>query len=220
MTPNAHQYSAQYLVDAHWFAIRYGADIPKRADITAAALDDALEYLILLERPEVGPLRLRIGGMSICDMIGQDVRGLPFRALFTPECQTDLEALVTQSLIQPAFIDVPVAGETLNGQIVPGMMSLRPLRDGAGAVTRAIGTLIFRSDMSSITGVRLQLGEALLTDIADLEEATPHTPPMIQTAVLRGTETPALYAIEGGNTSLKTASNADARAHLRLVSST
>jgi hypothetical protein len=144
-------------LDAHWAALCAGAGVPRRADINPSALHGALDHLLLLERPTEGPARLRIGGMQVCALMGHEVRGLPLRTLFVAESTPQIDACISQLLETPCLIDATLLAEQKDGQTVPGVLILRPLQDGSGHVTRAIGALVFELDIARCVGARLRL---------------------------------------------------------------
>lgn len=131
---------------AHWFSLREGRAVPDRVDITAAGLGPALDHAFILERIAPGAARLRLAGRHLIDLMGMEVRGMPFCALFNPGARGHLSDVVEAVFRGPQLAELtlrgPVAGA---GGAYPGFagrMLLMPLKSDLGDVTRILGCLV------------------------------------------------------------------------------
>lgn len=128
---------------AHWFSLRGGRLVPDRVDIGAAGLGPALDHAFILERIAPGAARLRLAGRHLIDLMGMEVRGMPFCALFNPPSRGRVSDVLESVFRGPQLADlalnVPAAG---HDTACPGRMLLMPLKSDLGDVTRALGCLI------------------------------------------------------------------------------
>lgn len=130
-------------VEAYWHGLRDGRDIPKRSDVDPRGIQDALENAFIIERIAPGIARFRLAGMHLNDLLGMEVRGMPFSAFFTPALRETLNEKVESVFSDPAIITFDLEGEGGYGKpALKGKMVLMPLTDDFGDVNRALGVLI------------------------------------------------------------------------------
>lgn len=129
---------------AHWFSLRAGRLVPDRVDIGAAGLGAALDHAFILERIAPGAARLRLAGRHLIDLMGMEVRGMPFCALFNPPSRgrvSDvLESVFRGPQLAELWLGAPASAP--GGREGSGRMLLMPLKSDLGDVTRALGCLV------------------------------------------------------------------------------
>lgn len=130
-------------VEAYWQGLRMGRIVPQRSEIDPRGIERALEYTFVLERIAPGLARFRLNGMHLNDLLGMDVRGMPFTSFFTPTARI----MVTDTL-ESVFDGPQVAELTLTAERGIGKppmdakVILLPLRSDLGEITRIIGCLV------------------------------------------------------------------------------
>lgn len=130
-------------VEAYWTALCRDGRLPARARIDPRGIEAALEHAFIAERIAPGAMRLRVGGTHLSDLLGMEVRGMPFSALFLPAARQALSALVAALFDRPALCRLRLHGPAGTGQ--PALQAhalLLPLHGEGGAVNRALGCLI------------------------------------------------------------------------------
>lgn len=193
MTDHDRGQAAQILsrLRAHWFSLRQGRVVPDRVDVTAAGLGPALDHAFILERIAPGAARLRLAGRHLVDLMGMEVRGMPFCALFNPRARGHLSDVVEAVFRGPQLAHMMLHAPLAAGGEVDGQMLLMPLKSDLGDVTRILGCLV-AEDVPARGPVRFDLGaeqfEALTPGGAVLP---PGTPPGLSPRPPRNTARPA-----------------------------
>lgn len=125
----------------YWESLRTGDDLPDRADVDPRALPGALANAFLIERVVPGITRFRLAGGLLSDMMGMDVRGMPFLSIIEPDGRTSLAPHVDRVFDDPGILDMALEGAASFGR---GRMSARltllPLRSLRG-VDLALGCM-------------------------------------------------------------------------------
>lgn len=130
-------------VEAYWAALCRDGRLPARAQIDPRGIEAALEHAFIAERIAPGEMRLRVGGAHLSGLLGMEVRGMPFSALFLPEARNVLAAQVAQGFDHPATCRIGLRSPAGFGQsALTGHALLLPLRGEDGAVNRALGCLV------------------------------------------------------------------------------
>jgi hypothetical protein len=82
------------LVFEYWDGLRGERAAPERGEIEPGALRHALADTFVLENEPIGPV-FRLAGTRLCALIGQELRGRAFTALWADvEAQGDMRRLV------------------------------------------------------------------------------------------------------------------------------
>ena len=89
-------------VRAYWEGLRTGAGLPRRNQIDPRGMADCLDKVFLIERIAVGHARFRLAGMALNDVMGMDVRGMPFSTLFEPVARTRVTHELEQVFTAPS----------------------------------------------------------------------------------------------------------------------
>lgn len=129
---------------AHWFALRAGRLVPDRVDIGAPGLGAALDHAFILERIAPGAARLRLAGRHLIDLMGMEVRGMPFCALFNPPSRGRVSDVLESVFRGPQLAALQLGAPAVapGGREGGGRMLLMPLKSDLGDVTRALGCLV------------------------------------------------------------------------------
>jgi hypothetical protein len=131
-------------IEAYWQSLRPAPDqLPRRADFDPRGVADLLHATMLLERIASGQVRIRLAGMSLCDLMGMDLRGMPLSALMTSESREGLAARLAQVFDGPAIAHLSLSGE--KGLLRPafeGELLILPMCGLSGAVDRALACLV------------------------------------------------------------------------------
>lgn len=127
---------------AYWEALREGGALPPRDRIDPRGIAGVLERAFLIERVAPGLARLRLAGTALADLMGMEVRGMPFSALFLPDARLRLAAALETVFSGPAILDARVEGETGWGRpAFAARMVVLPLTGAGLAVDVAIGAI-------------------------------------------------------------------------------
>ncbi len=128
----------------HWQDLRKGRIAPGREEIDPRAIEDVLERAFILQRAEAGAPRIRIAGMSLCDLLGMELRGMPATALFAPAARPDFLRILQGMHSRPAIVELSLAAEAGPGRTggATAAMLLLPLAGPRGQIDRAIGCLV------------------------------------------------------------------------------
>ena len=197
---------------AYWDELRGHRLAPRRSDLNPSRFGAALEHMFILEVVEGGPLRIRLAGTRLCDVMGMEARGMPARAIFAEGDQMRADNLFTEVVSHPACIDISLTATGEGGVEYAGGMILRPLADDFGEITRVLGCLVIEAPRFE-TDLALTLGSVR---IDTLREAGT-TPAIAGFAEGQATfDGPRLQSVQGGNRPVRQPLS---RAHLRVVSS-
>ncbi|QPH53366.1 PAS domain-containing protein [Pontivivens ytuae] len=206
---------SQHIIDSlgsYWERLRGDRLAPRRSEIDPRAFEDALEHMFILEDTAGAPLRIRLGGTRICDMMGMEVRGLPARALFNDGDRTRAQELMREVIDRPARVDLQLTASGRGMADAPARMILRPLCDDFGDITRILGCLVVETEQFGVE-TQLTIG-AIRLDTLRERAAIPR--PVAGFAQEQAAfQMPHLKPIDGGKAS--TERKPLSRAHLRVV---
>ncbi len=130
-------------IEAYWEGLRMGRLVPMRSEIDPRGIERALEYTFMLERIAPGLARFRLAGTHLNDLLGMEVRGMPFTSFFTPAARNIVTDTLERVFDAPQVAELELSAEKGIGK--PGMdarLILLPLRSDLGEVTRIIGALV------------------------------------------------------------------------------
>lgn len=130
------------LVEGCWQRLRRDGQIPARSDLDPREIEDALSHAFIAERVAPGHARLRIAGTHLSDLMGMEVRGMPFSALFEPDSRALLKARLEDVFARPAILRLDLrAPAGFRRGALAGRAVLLPMRNDMGDVTRLLGCL-------------------------------------------------------------------------------
>jgi hypothetical protein len=129
------------LVFEYWDALRGDRAAPERGEIEPGALRHALADTFVLENEPIGPV-FRLAGTRLCALLGHELRGRAFTALWPDvESQGDMRRLVQTVMDETAGAVAGLAGETQTGVPIYLELLLLPLRYRGRTHARVLGAL-------------------------------------------------------------------------------
>jgi hypothetical protein len=130
-------------VRGYWDALRVGGAIPRREQIDPRGMADCLDKVFLIERIALGHARFRLAGMALNDVMGMDVRGMPFSTLFEPVARTRIAQELEQVFTAPSVMEIWLEAERSTGRpALSARMMLLPVATKAGEPEQALGCLV------------------------------------------------------------------------------
>ncbi len=127
---------------AYWEALREDGALPRRHQIDPQGMAGALEHGFLIERVGAGLARFRIAGLAFHDLMGMDVRGIPFSCLFLGEARMPLQIELERVFHAPSILTMDLAspGHFARADLRARLIVL-PLAGGAERSDLASGCL-------------------------------------------------------------------------------
>jgi hypothetical protein len=198
----------------YWERLRAGREVPYRSEIDPRQFEDALEHMFILEHLGDGNIRIRLAGMSLCEMMGMELRGMSLRALMRVEDRGALESALAQVLSGPAVGHLSIEAHTPSGATRAAEMLLLPLRSDFGDISRILGCLRVKGLRDEDgTPLRFSIREASILPVVVRFPNVTAMPGMAEPAADFEHAQPALRTIEGG----AKRKSVRRKNHLRLV---
>ncbi len=153
-------------VRAYWDALRDGRAAPYRSEVDPRGIERSLEHAFVLERIAPQAARFRLAGMHLADLMGMEVRGMPFSTFFTPAARAEIGIILENVFSGPRTAELAIVAESgLGKPALQGRLILLPLRSDLGDVSRALGCLVTEGAIGRAPR-RFELRESLVTPIA------------------------------------------------------
>lgn len=130
----------------HWENLRDGQELPLRSDVDPRAMPDVLDSLFILERLNPDDIRVRIAGLTLCEMMGMEVRGQSPATFFGDKSRVRFAAVVTDVMNRPTIARLGLDTTDKMGNKATAEMILLPLRSDFGDVSRVIGCVTTPKD--------------------------------------------------------------------------
>ncbi|WP_157982148.1 PAS domain-containing protein [Oceanicella sp. SM1341] len=203
----------------YWEELRNGRAAPYRSEIDPRHFESALENMFILEHLGGSNVRIRLAGMTLCEMMGMELRGMSLRALMRMNDRVALDTALGQVLGGPCIAHLELDAHAPSGDHRPAEMILLPLRSDFGEVSRILGCLQVKGRLDTdVPPVRLSIRAANIRTIevkAGSEPGKPPRGPGFAEPAPGFAHAPAPFrAIEGGARKPGTERR---RGHLRLV---
>ncbi len=131
---------------SHWESLRINGELPLRADINPRQIPDVLDSLFIFERLNPQDVRVRIAGLSLCEMMGMEVRGQSPMSFFDESTRRRFAAVVADVLDRPTIARLWLDTVDKMGNKARAEMILLPLRSDFGDVSRVIGCVTGPAD--------------------------------------------------------------------------
>lgn len=129
------------LVFDYWDTLRGERSAPERGEIEPGALRHALADTFVLENEAIGPV-FRLAGTRLCALLGRELRGRAFAALWPDvESQGETRRLVQTVMDETAGAVAGLQAETSTGASVHLELLLLPLRYRGRTHARVLGAL-------------------------------------------------------------------------------
>lgn len=200
---------------AYWEGLRVNDAIPSRAQISPRGIEAALASTFLLERVAPGIARFRIAGMDLADVMGMEVRGLPFSSMFCPAVRNDMALRLEQVFQSPAILTMDLVAERGIGRpALSGQLLALPLRDDQGRIAMALGCIVLSGKLGR-SPRRFEIARSALTRLATPTLAQPRPAPTIPAPKL--VENAKRHAFAEAAAQYETAQQAPGKPYLRLV---
>jgi hypothetical protein len=206
----------------YWDGLRLGRIVPPRMALDPAEMRPLLQQAAILEHPRPGTVRIRLAGARISALMGMEVRGMPFRALFDLADRARATQEVERALAEPAVLLLDVVTPAPRYGVPPvlrAQIAVLPMSGADFSITRGLFVMgdtggaepgapqpenPHRWSLSAVERVPLRVGEPLLS-LETVGTAAPATPaPLAETADEDESEERGLLArarfrvIEGG----------------------
>lgn len=135
-------------VVAYWEGLRAGRQVPMRSEVNPRGIQNALEYSFILERVAPGMARFRLAGQHLSDIMGMEVRGMPFTSFFTPAARKAAGDALEAVFQGPEIAELSLLCETGIGKPkLDAKIVLLPLRSDLGDITRVLGCFVSVGDI-------------------------------------------------------------------------
>ena len=127
-------------VRAYWEGLRDGKRLPRRDQIDPRGMSGALGQVLMLEQVATGMARIRLGGMTVNDLMGMEVRGMPLSALFDPMARRALEDVLRRVFTGGVAATLVLEAERgLGRPALAGRMLVLPVLADDGRPDLALG---------------------------------------------------------------------------------
>ena len=126
---------------SHWESLRINGELPLRADIDPRQIPDVLDRLFIFERLNSQDVRVRIAGLTICEMMGMEVRGQSPMSFFRESTRAQFATVVADVLDQSMIARLQLDTIDKTDHEARATMILLPLRSDFGDVNRVIGCI-------------------------------------------------------------------------------
>lgn len=203
----------------YWDTLRDGRLAPYRAELDPRKFEDALENMFILEQLNPTQLRVRLAGMTLCEMMGMEVRGMPPEAFMAADDREMFTTHLNTVLSKPSILELDLTATGSDGNTTTGKMLLLPLRSDFGEVTRVLGCVLTEEEVTAAP-VHFTINNFVSTEIniTGSTETSTALPGFAENAVpFRHVEaSPVLRTVAGEGDA--TRRSKPRRGHLRIVS--
>lgn len=135
---------------AYWDGLRNGRAAPSRAELDPRGLPGILSHCFILQRIAPGMARFRVCGRHLTDFMGIELVGLPISTVLDHDSRDSFETTLETVFSTPATARLAVKSPGGWGRPpLSGQMSLMPLRDDLGGITRALGCVALDGEPGS-----------------------------------------------------------------------
>jgi hypothetical protein len=124
---------------SHWESLRINGELPLRADIDPRQIPDVLDSLFIFEHLNPQDVRVRIAGLTLCEMMGMEVRGQSPMSFFDDSTRRRFAAVISDVMGRPTIARLGLDTVDKMGNEARAEMILLPLRSDFGDVSRIIG---------------------------------------------------------------------------------
>jgi len=130
-------------VEAYWQALRMGRIVPQRSEVDPRGIERALTNTFILERIAPGMARVRLTGSHLNDLLGMEVRGMPFTAFFTSTARKTVTEAMEAVFSGPQIAKLSLVAERRIGKpSLDAKLILLPLRSDMGEISRIMGCFV------------------------------------------------------------------------------
>lgn len=139
------RHTATKAVFEQWQRLRGERRAPDRLSLNPAEFGTNLADIFLLEKSD-GAVRFRIAGTRICGLFGEELRGMPFAALFSHDSSADIAEMVATALDDENAVIAGVSALFDDRTSIAGELLLLPLthETGGHGEKRLLGVMTTR----------------------------------------------------------------------------
>ena len=136
---------------AYWNDLRQDGDVPRRADVDPGRIEALLSHAFIAEKIMPGLARFRVAGLSLCDLMGMEVRGMPVGSFIDPSHRTALSDALVEVFERPAMLSMDLTPSSENGDGgLNAKLVILPLRSDLGDISRVLGCLVTEGDIGRV----------------------------------------------------------------------
>ncbi len=125
----------------YWEHIRGNADAPLRNLIQPSAIGHILPELFILENTADDNPRFRLAGTAICNLMGREIRGEDFAALWAGSQQDDPVHIAAGVMRHVVPASIHATGYCISGRSMTFELILLPVRTSSDTCDRLLGCL-------------------------------------------------------------------------------
>ena len=167
----------------YWEHIRGNADAPLRNLIQPSAVSHILPELFILENTADNNPRFRLAGTAICNLMGREIRGENFAALWAGSQQDDPVHIAAGVMKHVVPASINATGYCISGRSMAFELMLLPVRTSSDTCDRLLGCLTPSAHPSSLGNERLEFlaldrSRLLYERPARLVDVPPHPDPI------------------------------------------
>ncbi len=134
----------------YWQGLRRNASVPFRAQVTREDMAGMLDHAFLVERLAPGMARFRLVGQHLMDLMGMELRGMPFCSLMNRDSRKTICHLTETVFRAPQIAEMRITSPaTHNCPEISGTLLLLPLKSDLDDVSRALGCLVTKGGIGS-----------------------------------------------------------------------
>lgn len=135
-------------MQAYWEGLRAGRLVPMRSEVDPRGIESALEFAFILERIAPGMARFRLSGQHLSELMGMEVRGMPFTSFFAPDTRKEASEAFEAVCKGPEIAEISLSAMTGIGKPdLQGKILLLPLKSDLGDITRVLGCLVTEGEI-------------------------------------------------------------------------
>lgn len=161
-------------VEAYWDGLRQGRPVPSRAEVDPRGLAGVLENCFVAERIAPGMARFRIAGRKMCDVVGQEARGIPLSLLFATTSRMQLEEALEEMFNAPTTCRMAITrAKGFKRSEVSGQMLLLPLRCDLGHVARVLGCVSMAAEVDGPKPAQFDIRSVMHSPLSQTPDSVP-----------------------------------------------
>ena len=212
----------------YWEGLRAGRIAPQRSELDPREFRTALHTSFVLQQTRQGDMRIRLAGVTLCDLMGMELRGMPAHALIDASDREQFNQALGAMIDDPKIVEIGLSLPAPDLKSKAARLLLLPLCDDANRVSRILGALSMqrastqvpcRFGLENIKETRIvgaQRGTAKSQGFAEPAKAYVPKPPRPPVATATPSDKPTLHAVEG-NSAPPPHKSSPRKPHLRLI---
>ena len=149
----------------YWQHLRGDRQMPVRSEFDPRDIQSSIAGTFVVEKVAPRVARIRVSGSVLNDTLGMDVRGMPITALFDPIARDTVSEAINDLFVAPSMVVLDLtARHGFPRKSIHARMVLLPLSDAAGNITRAVGCLDIKGEISK-TPLRFKVSSVRHTEL-------------------------------------------------------